>query len=221
MGSGEAMIELHYFPGNASMVPHIVLEELGVPFTLKLVDRTANAHKAADYLRMNPNGLIPVLVDGDLVLYETAAICLHLVDSHPGAGLAPALGTRERAHFYKWLVWMTNTLQATLLLYFYPERWVDEGNSAGAGEIKAHAEACIGALLEQLDDALAVHGAPWLLGRDYSALDPFAFVLCRWTRGFARPARSLTHLGPYLERVLARAALGRVFAAEGLAPPYA
>ena len=220
MGSGEAMIELHYFPGNASMVPHIVLEELGVPFTLKLVDRTANAHKAADYLRMNPNGLIPVLVDGDLVLYETAAICLHLVDSHPGAGLAPALGTRERAHFYKWLVWMTNTLQATLLLYFYPERWVDEGNSAGAGEIKAHAEARIGALLEQLDDALAAHGAPWLLGRDYSALDPLAFVLCRWTRGFARPARSLTHLGPDLERVLARAALGRVFAAEGLAAPY-
>ena len=109
MGSGEAMIELHCFPGNASMVPHIVLEELGVPFTLKLVDRTANAHKAADYLRMNPNGLIPVLVDGDLVLYETAAICLHLVDSHPGAGLAPALGTRERAHFYKWLVWMTRS----------------------------------------------------------------------------------------------------------------
>ena len=51
-------------------------------------------------------------------------------------------------------------------------------------------------------------------------LDPFAFVLCRWTRGFARPARSLTHLGPYLERVLARAALGRVFAAEDLAPPF-
>ena len=46
-----------------------------------------------------------MLVDGDLVLYETAAICLHLVDTHPEAGLAPPLGTPERAHFYKWLVW--------------------------------------------------------------------------------------------------------------------
>ena len=213
------MIELHYFPGNASMVPHIVLEELGVQFELKLVERGANAHKSPAYLRMNPNGLIPVLVDGDLVLYETAAICLYLVDSHPGAGLAPALGTCERAHFYKWLMWMTNTVQATLLLYFYPERWVDAGNSAGAGEVKAHAEARVGALLEQIDDALAGHGGPWLLGQDYSALDPFAFVLCRWTRGFARPAHSLTHLGPYLERLLARPAVGRVIATEQLASP--
>jgi glutathione S-transferase len=79
------MIQLHYFPGNASMTPHILLEELGVPFELQFVDRSAGAHKSPDYLKLNPNGLIPVLVDGDLVLYETAAICLHLVDT-PGPG---------------------------------------------------------------------------------------------------------------------------------------
>src|SRR5262245_63889985 len=72
------MLELHYYPGNASLTPHMLLEELGVPYALKLVDRTRNAHKAPEYLRLNPNGLIPVLVAGDLVLYETAAICLHL-----------------------------------------------------------------------------------------------------------------------------------------------
>ncbi len=94
------MIKLHYAPGNASMTPHLVLEELGVPFELKLVDRENNAHKSPAYLKMNPNGLIPVLVDGDLVLYETAAIVLHLVDMHPAAGLAPAVGTTERAQFY-------------------------------------------------------------------------------------------------------------------------
>src|SRR5689334_11637477 len=98
------MLELHYYPGNASMAPHLLLEELGVPYALRLVDRTRQAHKAPDYLKMNPNGLIPVLTDGDLVLYETAAICLHLVDTHPDAGLAPTIGTAERAHFYKWLV---------------------------------------------------------------------------------------------------------------------
>ena len=104
------MIQLHYYPSTASMVPHILLEELAVPYERVLVDRTQDVHKTTAYLKLNPNGLIPVLTDGDLVLYETAAICLHLCDTHPQAGMAPALGTADRAHFYKWLVWFTNTL---------------------------------------------------------------------------------------------------------------
>lgn len=213
------MIELYYHPGNASMAPHILLEELGVPFALRLVDRAAGAHKAPAYLKRNPNGLIPVLVDGDLVVYETAAICLHLVDTHPGKGLAPLPGTRERALFYQWLVWSTNTLQATLLHYFYPERMVDDGNAAGANEVRAHAEARIGGLVDQLDRQLAAHGGPWLLGAQYGAVDPYVLMLCRWTPGMARPARSRPHLGPWLERVLARPAVQRAFATEQLSPP--
>ena len=87
------MIQLHYYPGNASFAPHLLLEELGTPFELQYVDRTVGAHKAPAYLKLNPNGLIPVLVDGDLVLYETAAICLHLADTHPKSGFAPNPGT--------------------------------------------------------------------------------------------------------------------------------
>jgi glutathione S-transferase len=214
-----AMIQLYYFPGNASLTPHMVLEELGVPFELRLVDRANAAHKSRDYLKLNPNGQIPVLVDGDLVLYETAAICLHLADTHPAAGLAPRLGTDERAHYYKWFVWCTNTLQAMLMHYFYGERMVDEGNTAAAAQVKAHAEASVGRMLDQLDAQLASHGQDWLLGATYGAADPFVLMLCRWTRGFARPARSLPHLGPYLQRVLARPAVQRAFATEKLAPP--
>jgi glutathione S-transferase len=217
------MLQLHHFPGNASLTPHMLLEELGVPYKLTLVDRTQGAHKRPDYLRLNPNGLIPVLVephaDGDLVLYETAAICLHLVDTHPQAGLAPALGSRERAHFYKWLVWLTNTMQAMLIHYFYPERMVDEGATAAAAQVKAHAEAKVGAMLDQLDAELARHGQPWLLGDRFSVVDLYALMLCRWTRAFARPARSLPALGPYLQRVLARPAVQRTFAQEGLGAP--
>ena len=77
------MIKLHYYPSTAAMVPHIVLEELGVPYQRILVDRTQGAHKTPGYLTLNPNGLMPVLTDGDLVLYETAAICLHLCDTLP------------------------------------------------------------------------------------------------------------------------------------------
>jgi glutathione S-transferase len=214
------MIQLHYYPGNASLIPHLLLEELGAPFELLLVDRTRQAHKSAAYLALNPNGLIPVLVDtspkGGLVLYETAAICLHLLDRHPEAGLAPDPGTAARAHFNKWLVWLTNTLQATLIIYFYPERWADD--AVAIAQVKAHAEAKIGAMLDQLDAELAARG-PWLLGVEFSAVDLYALVLCRWTRGFAQPARSLPHLGPYLQRLLVRPAVLRAFATEGIAAP--
>jgi glutathione S-transferase len=212
------MPELHYHPSNASMAPHLLLEELGLPFELKLVDREHRAHKSPEYLRLNPNGLIPVLVDGELVLYEAAAICLHLVDTHPQAGLAPAVGTPQRAHFYKWLAWLTNTLQAALIIYFYPERWADSPEAVA--QVKAHAEAKVGAMLAQLDAELARHGGPWLLGDTFSAVDAYALMLCRWTRGFARPARGLPKLGPYLQRVLARPATQRVFQREGLAQPW-
>jgi glutathione S-transferase len=215
------MLQLHYYPGTAAMTPHILLQEIGVPFELVLVDRMADAHKLPDYLKLNPNGLIPVLTDGELVLYETAAICLYLCDKYPAAGLAPSLGSLERAHFYKWMVWLTNTLQATLISYFYPGRWVDEGNATGAAQVKAQAQRRVGSLLDQLDAELARHGGPWLLGENYSALDPFAMMLCRWTRGFtSAPARSRTHLGPFLQSVLARPAVQRVFATEQLAQPW-
>ena len=213
------MIRLHYYPGNASLTPHMLLEEIGVPFELLLVDRANAAHKSPDYLKLNPNGLIPVLVDGDLALYETAAICLHLVDTHPQARLAPAMQTAERAHFYKWLIWCTNTLQAMLIHYFYSERMVDEDDAAAAAQVKSHAEAKVGGMLDQLDAQLASHGSDWLLGPTFSAVDPYVLMLCRWTRGFARPARSLPRLGPYLQRVLARPAVQRAFATEKLSSP--
>ena len=214
-------MRLHYYPSTAAMVPHIVLEEVGRPYQRVLVDRMHNAHKTPDYLKLNPNGLIPVLTDGEMVLYETAAICLHLCDTHPAAGLAPALGTAERAHFYKWLMWLTNTLQATLIIYFYPERSVLPGNTAGAAEVKTQAEAKIGAMLDQLDAELVRHGGLWFGGQRYSMLDAYVFTLCRWTRNFTSPAaRTRPHLGAYLQRMLERPAVQRVFVAEELAPPF-
>ena len=215
------MINLHYYPSTAAMIPHIVLEEIGVPYERVLVDRTVGAHKQADYLRLNPNGLIPVLTDGELVLYETAAIVLHLADNNPAACLTPALGTAQRAQFYKWLMWLTNTLQASLIVYFYAERWVDEGNAQGAAQVRAHAQAKVGGLLDQLDAELARHGGTWFAGHDYTVLDAYVFTLCRWTRNFSTaPARERAHLGPYLQRMLGRPAVQRVIANEGLSPPF-
>lgn len=222
------MIELHYFPGNASMAPHIVLHELALPFALRLVDRERNAHKAPAYLALNPNGLIPALRDGELVLFEAAAICLYLADKQPvsaaGQGLLPALGSADRAQAYKWLFWLSNSLQATLIHYFYPERLVDAGNIAGAAQVKAHAQARVGELLDLIEAQLTSHGQPWLLGEHYSVADPFAFMLCRWTRGFegsaAAPARTRPAIRAWLDRMLARPAVQRVLAEEGLPRPW-
>jgi len=220
------MLQLHYFPGNASLIVHIVLEEIGAPFTLKYVDRAKAAHKSAEYLALNPNGLIPVLVDDEsrgadgapLVLYESPAICLHLADTHPAAALLPALATRERANAYKWLAWCASTVQATLNPYFYPERWAID--AAGAAVVKTLAETQVAAMLDQIDAELAGHGGPWFLGDRFSVVDAYAFVLCRWTRGFTRPARSLPHVAPWLDRMLARPAVQRAFATEKLAAPF-
>jgi len=112
-------------------------------------------------------------------------------------------------------------LQSTLILYFYPGRWVNAGNTSGAEEVKSCAQQRINSLLNQLDDELARHSGPWLLGETYSALDPYVFTLCRWTRHFdIRPARDKPQLGPYLQRLLARPAVQRMLAAEQLSPPF-
>lgn len=214
---GETVYKLYYYPGNANLAPHMLLEELGAAYELILVDREKNAHHSAEYLKLNPNGRIPVLIDGDLVLYESAAICLHLADCHPQAGLAPAVGGNERAQFYKWLMYLTNTLQAELMTYFYPERLTDD--AVAAAQVKSHAEARVGGMLDLIEASLAAHGGSYLLGERYRAVDPYLFMLARWTRGMRHPARERSHLGRYLHRMSERPAVQRAFASEGLKPP--
>ncbi|WP_199237559.1 glutathione S-transferase N-terminal domain-containing protein [Azospirillum sp. TSH64] len=210
------MRTLYGMVSTAAMAPHILLREIGDPFELRLLDRDKGEHKSAAYLALNPHGRVPTLVDGDLVLYEAAAICLHLADSHPEAKLAPEVGASERAEFYKWLVYLTNSVQAEMLLYFYPERYV-EGAEAQAA-FKAATEARLNGHFDGLDRAL--EGRTWLLGDTYSAVDPYLFMLCRWTRFMGRPARTLGNLGPYLARVLERPAVKAAFEAEGLGAPF-
>jgi glutathione S-transferase len=70
------MYQLRYFPAHANAAPHMVLEELGAKCELLLVDRTKDTQKSREYLKINPNGRIPTLVDNNLVLSEAAAIVL-------------------------------------------------------------------------------------------------------------------------------------------------
>src|ERR1700757_2723063 len=135
----------------------MVLEELGLSYDLVLVDRAKNAQKSNDYLKINPNGRIPTLVDGDLVLFEAVAIVLHLVDKHPEAGLAPKVGTPERAKFYQWLTFLTNSLQEELMIWQYPDR-LTGADAAATAVAKRGAEARASNYLDVIETHLEANG---------------------------------------------------------------
>ena len=206
------MIRLHYYPGNASFAPHVVLRELGLPFDLVRVDRENQAHKGAAYRALNPSGRIPVLeIDGE-VLFETAAICLHLADRHPEAGLAPDLGSMARAHFYKWLIFMTNTVQPDILIYYYNTRYTTDPD--GGPAVQAAAIERLQEWFALLEDALG--DGPWFLGDRFSLLDIYLLMLVRWGRFLPTPPASLPRTGALAGRVLARPAVGEAIVAEGI-----
>lgn len=211
------MYTLHYYPGNASLLPHMILREAGAPFTLALVDRQANAHKSPAYLKLNPNGLIPVLeIAGEPPLFETAAIAITLAERHPEAGLIPPPGDPLRAQFFKWMLHLSNTPQATFVSWFYPFQAAD-GEAAQAA-VKAKAAERLDAMFDRI--AAQLGDGPWLLGDRFSAADLFLFMLIRWGRSMPRPPRTVRALGALAERVLARPAVQATLAAEGLQAPF-
>ena len=206
------MYDLHYYPGNASFTPHVLLRELKAPFALVLVDRNKDAHKAAAYLALNPSGRIPTLVDGDLVLFETAAICLHLTDTYMDAGLAPALGTPERAHFYKWLIFMTNTIQPDILMFYYNTRYTSDPD--GGEAVKQAAAGRLMGWFQIIEDALG-DGA-YFMGAEYSVLDIYLTMLARWGRLLPVPPRDMAKINALVRNVLDRPATRAAILAEGL-----
>jgi glutathione S-transferase len=211
---------LYWFPGNASMAPHMALEEVreatGAGFELRLVDRKTNAHQGAAYRRVNPNGKIPAYQEGDFVLFESSAICLHIADRNPGAGLIPPLGSDARAHCYKWIIHLATTLQAEDLVWSYPERWSED--EKGAAAVRRKAEARLAEQFDRVEAGLAA-GGPYFLGESLSIADFYLPMLVRWTRNMARPARGLPAVKRHLDLMLARPAVQRALETEALAEP--
>jgi glutathione S-transferase len=208
------MYQLHYFPSNANAAPQMVLEELGQPYELVLVERARNAQKSAEYLRINPNGRIPTLVDNGSALFEAAAICLHLVDRHPEAGLAPKMGTPERAKFYQWLTFLTNSLQEELMIWQYPDRLTGT-DAAATAVVKRGAEARAGAYLDVIEQHLQANG-PLFLGGSLSAADFYLVMLSRWARPMAQPPRARPAIARLLDMVTALPSVRRAYERQGV-----
>jgi glutathione S-transferase len=209
--------ELFYYPNNASLAPHFVLEEIGAPFLLRLVDRTRNAQKDPEYMRRNPLGRIPTLIDGDFVLFESAAICLHLADRHPAAQLAPRPGTPERGRLYQWLMFLTNTLQPDLMAFYYPERHTTD--AGGTAAVKAAADERLGPAYAVIDDVLT-RGGPYLLGEDVSIADFFLLMLVNWGRPLRRPPAQLAGIRRCVDLLATRPSVQRTAATEALDPLF-
>jgi glutathione S-transferase len=208
------MLQLHYFPANANAAPHMLLEEIGIEHDLVLVDRAKNAQKSRRYLKINPNGRIPVLVDDNLIVSEAAAIVLHLVDQNADAGLAPKIGTPERAKFYQWLIFLTNSLQEELMTWQYPERLA--GTDASARDVvKRGAEARASTFLDVVEDHLKANG-PLFLGNKLSAVDFYLVMLSRWARPMTRPPRSRPSIAKLLDKVTALPSVRRAYEQEGV-----
>lgn len=95
------MLELYYYPDNASLAPHLLLVETQVDYALRLVDRSSNAQKLEEYLALNPSGRIPTLVHDDLVLFESPAICIYICELDTSSRFMPPLGDSNRPLFFQ------------------------------------------------------------------------------------------------------------------------
>jgi glutathione S-transferase len=89
------------------------LEELGQPYDIEVM--TYEEGRSAEHLARHPLARVPVIEDDEGFVFESAAICLHLADLHPGAGLIPPLGTHERALAYQWSIFAPSELEPPLI----------------------------------------------------------------------------------------------------------
>ena len=112
------MYVLHESPDSASTMVRLVLEELGVPYRARLIDRAAGELASPAYRAMQPLGKIPAMETPDGVMFETAAILLYLSETH--GRLAPQPGSPERAAFLKWFFFTSTNIHPTLLEIYYP-----------------------------------------------------------------------------------------------------
>lgn len=204
------MYALYYTPGAASLVVHWLLIELGLEHELRRVDIQAREQKSAEYLALNPNGLVPTLIVDGRPHYEAAALAMYLADRHPQAGFAPALDDPQRAEYAQWMFNLVSTLQAPARLWWYP--WDLQADDAA---VRAGAQARIEAACERFDAQLAQRG-PYLLGERLSVADFYLTMLMRWTRNLPRPAHDWPHLAEYARRMKARPSFKTLYEREGL-----
>jgi glutathione S-transferase len=202
-------IVFYYAPMTSATRIHWVLEELGVPYEKKKLDLAAGDQKKPEYLALNPNGKVPLLVEDGVAIFESLAILLHLGERYGvEKGLFPAAGL-ERAEAFTWCAWVSSSLIDPLSRFLRntSDRFPADEKNAKAGEA---ARREVAELLTVLDNRL--EGREHLLGGGFTIVDA---AVCGYIPFMARIG---IDLGPYprinawIGRCMARPALARAMA---------
>ncbi len=125
------MVRLYHCPQTTSDRVRWLLRELGVDYEPILINLMVGDHRKPEYLKINPNGLVPALVDGDTVIFESAAIMFYLAEKF-GAGTLPPAGTAEKAAFYQWIVFTSTSLDPPAFQVLLHTALLPEGKRSAA-----------------------------------------------------------------------------------------
>lgn len=197
------MIDLYAFATPNSIKPVIALEELGLDYTLHGVNVRKGEQQAADFRALNPNGKVPVLVDGDLVLSESAAILVHLAEAN--GRLLPAAG-EGRARVFEQLFFHASALSPALGNAGFFLRSAAEPQPIAQQRFSTE----VNRLLGLLDTRLA--SAPYVAGEALTIAD-IAHWGWLWRAEFAGVDMAVTpHLARWFDTIAARPAVQRAVA---------
>lgn len=194
----------YYAPMSTAEITRAVLAELGVPHEVVQVDLKAGGSRTPDFLKINPNGKVPVLVHDGEAVFESAAITIYLGETFGMVkGLFPAPG-KERAQALKWLIWAHVSVGASLAHYMLSTSAMvpAERHNAKAGEA---AQAQVKRLLGVLDEALA--GVDYLVGNRYSLVDTHLASFVFYVQMVGFELAPFAHLAAWLARCQQRPAL--------------
>jgi glutathione S-transferase len=125
-------MKLYFAPITRATRPRWILEELGVPYETQVVDMMKGEHRMPSYMKVHPLGRVPALEDNGFIMFESAAIVMQLADRYPEKGLAPAVGTNERAEYYQWILCAMTELEPPLVTILMHTRLLPEAQRSPA-----------------------------------------------------------------------------------------
>lgn len=173
-------IVLHHHPFSRAANVVWMLEEVGVPYTLRYVDLIAGEQKSEAYRALNPMGKLPVLQDGEAVVAETSAIGMYLADRYALGRLSPALDDPARGAYLRWCVYGPSVVEPGCAAQ--SGGWAFKPASVGWGSYET--------MLDTLEGGIAQ--GPWLLGDRFTMADVLLGGTLRYMLMFkmieARPA---------------------------------
>lgn len=201
-------MKLFIKPGACSLSPHIVLEELGLPYETEVVDLARKTTASGqDFLAINPKGYVPaLLLDSGELLTEGPAIVQYLADLAPEKQLAPANGSIARYQLQSWLTFIGTEVHKSFSPFFNPkapQEWKDIA--------RANLERRLAYVAQQLE------GRDYLLGSEFTVADAYLFTVLNWSKFIKLDLGAWPLLVAYQARVAARPAVQAALKAEGLA----